>query len=246
MDFVRISGVLVTALVHGSIFGALVSFSNWDVNAEEPKLTDMTVIEASLAYKSTAKPTKQPQKPRRAPKPRNAVKPQGVSRDEQQVPSEHKPEPTPKRPEQAEEPDYSKLFEKYRDMRQSSEEEEEALPVEDVPQQGGGGAFDGSKHGFAEVSKGDPYMQELAADVYEGWEVPTLEKGTGTTIGCVRLKEDGRILETNVWKSENANIARSVELALRRLEEQRKSGNKPVPRHLMDATAQWICFKFTI
>lgn len=246
MDFVRLSGVLITALVHGSIFGALVAFSNWDTTSEGPKLKDMTVIEASLAYKSTAKPTKQPQKPRRAPpKPKAEAKPQGVSRDEQQAPKEKKPEPTPKKPEQPQEPDYSKLFEKYRDMRQS-EEEEEALPVEDVPQQGGGGAFDGSKHGFAEVSKGDPYMQELAADVYEGWEVPTLEKGTGTTIGCVRLKEDGRILETDVWKSENANIARSVELALQRLEERRKGGNKPVPRHLMDATTQWICFKFTI
>lgn len=247
MISLRVSGILTTALVHGGVIAALVAFSSWSAaKADGPKLTEMTTIEASLAYKSKAKPTKQPQKPRRVRRPRPQTKPQGVSRDEQKAPVENKPEPAPEPEKQPDEPDYSELFEKYKEMRQS-EEEEEGLPVEDLPQPGGGGEFDGSKHGFAEVNKGDPYMRELAAEMYQSWEVPTLETGKGSAVGCVHLGEDGHIVETKLEQSsENANIDRSVRVALEKLEELRESGDKPVPRHLMDATSQWICFKFSI
>jgi hypothetical protein len=77
--------------------------------------------------------------------------------------------------------------------------------------------------------------------------MPTLERGSGDAVGCVRLGADGRITDTKLWESaQNANIDRSVKLALRALQESREKEATPVPRHLMEATTQWTCFKFHV
>ena len=243
----HLAGVLATLLIHGGVIAAILVFSYVSsTGSDGPKLTDMVTIEAALAYKATPTKSKQPQKPpRRAPPKPVKTPPPGVSRDAEQAPVEPEPDPPPQ-PEEPKE-DLLAEFERLKELRQATEEEEdELLPVDDVPQEGGG-EFDGSEHGFATVSKGDPYMQGIAADVFEAWEVPTLERGKGTAVGCVRVGENGRILDTQLLEpTKNANIDRSVRLALKKLQELRESGEKPVPRHLMDVTRQWTCFKFAV
>lgn len=236
----HISGAITTALVHVAValfvFGLSDRSGCRNAGAERPKLT-MTTIEASLAYKSNTR-SKQPQKRTRLPQP--TAQPDGVSRDE------NRPvEPDKKKPAETEE-DYSKQFEKYRQQRQNNDDDVD-IDDDDKNAPRPGGEFNGSEHGFAEVSKGDPYMQELAKDVYSGWEVPTLEQGNGAAIGCVRLTSDGKIIDSQLeTKSGNANIDRSVKLALTSLQEQRNKKPVAVPRHLMEITAQWTCFKFNV
>lgn len=108
-----------------------------------------------------------------------------------------------------------------------------------------GGAFDGRKEGWADENKGHPYMQEIARWVQ--FEIPTLEKGKGEAFACIRLGQNGRILDTKVRKSGNSNIDRAAEEALRKLEKKRNEDPdvKPVPSELRDITTGWICFKPT-
>lgn len=228
-----VSGLIITLAIHGSVAAGLVAFTGWGQGDEGDERPPMIAIEASLAYKSPEKQPRQPQK-RRAPRPTAEPTETKISRDETR-----KPEPQ----KEKEEEDFAKQFEDLKRQRQAAEEELEEGPAE--PQQGG--EFNGSERGFAEVSKGDPYMQELAGLVFAAWEVPSLETGEGTAIGCVRLGADGSIVDTRLWQeTKNANIDRSVKLALRGAQEQRKPGEAPVPRHLLDATTRWTCFNFSV
>lgn len=239
----RLSGILMTTLVHGSVVVGMVAFSQCPAAVEGPKIGQMVTIEAALAYKSNDPKSRQPQKPRRSkptPSPQPDTNP--VSRDETQAPVEPKP---PEPPRQQEE-NFEEQFEKFRDMRQEEEDEsaeaEEGAGAED---QRAGGAFDGSEHGFAEVNKGDPYMRELAGQAHGFWSVPTLEQGSGHAVGCVQLGKDGRILDTQLLPpTQNATIDAAVKRALKQLTDAREAEPKPVPAHLMEATTQWICFKF--
>lgn len=234
----------MTTLVHSAVVVSMVAFSDCELAAEAPKIGQMVTIEAALAYKSKDSKSQQPQRPRR---PRPAPAPQQpeanrVSRDEHRAPVEPRP---PKPPEPArQEEDFAQQFEKYRQMRH----EDESADVEDGPGTDvdrAGGAFDGSEHGFAEVNKGDPYMRELAGQAHGFWSVPTLEQGSGHGVGCVQLGKNGRILDTQLLPpSQNATIDAAVKRALKQLTELREAGAKPVPAHLMEATTQWICFKF--
>ena len=234
MNDFRVGGVLVTILVHGIVVLLLVGFgSSGNAEAGRTQLS-MTTIEASLAYRAK-EPPKQPQK-RRQPKPPPVDAPT-VSRDEnhQVKPKDDKP-PEPKE-------DFEKDFEKY--MKQRQTEDDDIDPGEEAPKPGG--EFNGSEHGFAEESKGDPYFQELAAQVYASWTVPTLEKGAGTAAGCVRIGPDGRVVETKLLQSaQNANIDRSVKVALKSVQELRDKDAKPVPQHLVNETKHWICFNLSV
>ena len=196
-------------------------------SSDEPRpLSDMKVIEAALAYKKSD-PPKQPQKDRR-PKP-TVETPVGVSHDDTKAPVD-RPDagPTP-------ETDVAK---KAAEFLKSHQDEEEG---DEVPKPGGD--FNGSARGFVEVGKGDPYFQELAADFVEAWEVPTLERGSGAAEGCLRLDATGRVIDTKFKASGNANIDRSVQLAIREIKKMRDKGDKPVPANLLqEATEKWICF----
>ncbi len=237
MNNTSLIGILVTVLIHGSLAGGVAAFSTWGDDEDRRPALNMVTIEASLAYKSKEKTT-QPQKERR--KKRRPKKVKGVSRDEnKQV----------EKPKQEEEEDFAKQFEKFKQMRADDEddedEDEDTDTGEELPKPGG--QFDGDEHGFAEVSKGDPYLQKLAADVYGTWKLPTLETGTGDAVGCLRLAPDGSVMETNLWQpTKNPNIDRSVKLALENVKKKRKPGETPVPTHLMDVTTQWTCFKFQV
>lgn len=243
MTSTHLSGAITTFLIHGAIAVLVLGFSDasgcGDDDGDQGKLK-MTTIEAALAYKSKTQ-SRQPQKRRRRAK-RSATKPQGVSRDETKKVEEPK---KTKEPEPEE--DFSKAFEKYKEQRQRDDDEElEDLDNEQEADKSGG-QFDGSEHGFAEVSKGDPYMQELAKDMYASWELPTLEKGSGAAVGCVRLEPDGKVSDTKLeTKSGNSNIDRSVNLALQKMQKQRNKKPTKVPRHLMEITTQWTCFKLNV
>lgn len=245
MTPLRLSGILMTTLVHGAAVAGMVVFSQLQAAADGPKIGQMVTIEAALAYKSKDSKSRQPQKPRRRrpapPQPPEATK---VSRDENQAPVETRPEPP--KPERQQEEDFAEQFEKFKQMRQ--EEEDESAEIEDgegSEEERAGGAFDGSEHGFAEVNKGDPYMRELAAQAHGFWSVPTLERGSGHAVGCVQLGKNGRIIDTQLLPpTQNATIDAAVKRALKQLTDLRATEAKPVPAHLMEATTQWICFKF--
>jgi hypothetical protein len=196
--------------------------------SDRPMLTDFKVIEAALAYKKHDEKESQPKKDRK-PKPK-PDKPVGVSRDENKTPTD-RPDagPPPK-----EEEDLAKKVADLLKEHEEDEGEEEPKP---------GGDFNGSERGFVEVGKGEPYFQELAADFHEAWEVPSLEKGEGTAVAYIHLDADGRIIDTKFDASGNANIDRSVQLAIREMTKARERGDKPVPAYLLkEATQQWICF----
>jgi hypothetical protein len=233
-------GLLFTLTFHGALIGAIVATGNDGCNAAQgdrgPKLSDMQVIEASLAFKNEEAP-RQPQKERRPPPPE--VTPEGVSRDaDKKVEPPKKDEPRPPRQEDI---DYSKLVDQFR-------QDDDDLEIGDVaPRQGG--AFDGSKHGFADVNKGDPYMRELAAVFYNAWELPTLERGAGNPVGCARIDAEGTVLETNLQqKSGVSNIDNSVRIALSKAtKEWNDRDDRAVPARIRDlVTTQWICFTFRV
>lgn len=242
MSPLRLSGILMTTLVHGAVVVSMVAFSQCPAAVEGPKIGQMVTIEAALAYKSKDSTSRQPQKPRR-PRPAPALQPEAnqVSRDETQAPVEPKP-PEPTRQDE----DFAEQFEKYRQQRQ--DQEDESAEVEHgagADDERAGGAFDGSEHGFADVNKGDPYMRELAGQAHGFWNVPTLEQGSGHAVGCVQLGKEGRIIDTQLLPpTQNATIDAAVKRALKQLTDVRDAEPKPVPAHLMEATTQWICFKF--
>ena len=201
-----------------------------DDEHERALLTNMTVIEAALAYKKTSD-KKQPQKDRR-PKPK-AEQPVGVSRDDTKAPVE-RPDAGP--------PQEEDLAAKAAAFMEQHKDEDEG---EETPKPGGD--FNGSERGWVEVGKGEPYFQDLAADFYNAWDVPSLEKGAGAAIGSVRLDEQGRVIDTKFEASGNANIDRSVQLALRAIQKAREKGDKPVPLNLLkEATEQWLSFSFDV
>lgn len=246
MDVFRLSGFLMTTLIHGAVIAGLVAFSKCaGIEDQGPKIGQMVTIEASLAYKSKEKTSKQPQKRRRRARPAPRTEAPKVSRDETRPPepAEKQPEPQAKPPEE----DFLEQFEKFKELRQAEAEEAtegDDLTAGDEPARTGG-AFDGSEHGFAEVNKGDPYMRELAGQAHSFWSVPTLEKGSGDAVGCIRVGSDGRIVDTQLLPpTQNATIDAAVRRALTKLTELREQEAKPVPAHLMEATTQWICFKF--
>jgi len=222
---------LVTAALS---FGATIQFDACAVFAQAddgPNLAEMEAIEASLAVKET--PSKQPQKPKRAPVPE--VKPEGMSTDADRPPVPPK-EDKAKKPDE----DFSKQYEKFK--RTDDDELEPGKPTEEV------GSFDGSEFGFAEENKGDPFFQKLIADLVAIWEYPKILEGSGVPVGCMRLGADGKIIDINFKeKSGDAALDDSVERALATLKKDRNQDPRPVPTHLLKvATTRWTCFRFKL
>jgi hypothetical protein len=225
------TSLFITFLLHAAAFAPLAIIYGLGGGDDGPPLSDMTVIEASLAYKKNTE-KKQPQKVQ-APKPVTET-PTGVSHEDQKAPVD--------RPDAgvAKEQSFEDIAKKFQDQREEEDTEEGETVKE-------GGDFNGSEHGFADVSSGDPWLQELAADVMNAWKLPSLEKGEGDAEGCVHLEPSGRIKDMEIpRKSGNSNIDRSVQLALRDVQKLRDDGAKPVPSHLMSQTTKWTCFKFQV
>lgn len=190
-------------------------------------------IEASLAFKKKEPESRQPQKQRKKkfkPNPEKAA-----SYDAEKTP-EKKEEKETLRPDK-DEVDFESILDKNR----KQDEELSDTGVDELPQEG---AADGSEWGTETEARGDPYVGELKGRIYAAWKVPTLETGTGTAIGCVRLGEDGTIADRELkQRSKNSNLDRSVELALKESSDM----EAPVPAHLVTLlTVKGICFKFVL
>ncbi|MGE0870311.1 MAG: hypothetical protein AB7P03_17225 [Kofleriaceae bacterium] len=191
-----------------------------------PVLDDMVVIEASLAYKKPNAP-KQPQKPKKT---NPEVKPEGVSRDENK-PVEDKKDKKDEPKSKNEDP-----LQKFR----REEDDSTGTAEPDV------GAFDGSEFGFADETKGDPYVGRIVADLARQFNPPELARESGTPpIGCIQLLGDGTIKDTTFKQESGDDLQPSSEQALKALVKLRNQNPIPVPTHLLrQLTTRWLCFNF--
>lgn len=233
------TGLAATVLLHIFIVGGIVSKGanegcGGDEVAGASDFKQAETIEASLAFKEVKPKNKQPQKKKKqkfAPTPED-----GASKDELKTPDEKPPEE--KIRVDKDEVDFASILEKNRRQDEDlSDTGSDEVPVE--------GAADGSKDWGTETeARGDPYLAELKGRIYSVWKVPTLETGTGTAIGCIRLKEDGEILDRELkTRSKNTNLDRSVEVALKTA----PNMDEPVPDKLKTLlTVKGICFPFKL
>lgn len=205
-----------------------------EASAQKEDLSRLEPIEASLSYRK-AKPKAQPQKEKRAPDP--VVKKEGVTRDETLKPVE-KPKDEPVTKPDAEDP-----LAKYR--RENQDEDLEVGKTEDQP-----GDFNDNKYGFAEETKGDPYLGELLGQLLAaGGEFPALASSEGEAVPCLHLDRDGKIVDTKFkTKSGNQEFDDFIERALKKFEKIRNADDnedrKPVPSKLYPLVDEgWICFK---
>jgi hypothetical protein len=230
-------GLSLTVLLHiGLAAGAIASqeqcgWMGGEAKAESDRFKDARVIEAGLARKAVEPKNKLPQKQKKEkfapPDPIKVATPNAPPVEETKETLRPKPD----------EIDPKSILKKNR----VQEDDLSSTGTTEVPKEG---QADGSDWGTEKDAKGDPYVGELKGRIYAVWQVPSLETGTGKTIGCVRLNDKGKIIESELTKkSSNANLNRSVSLALK----QAPSMEDPVPGHLTELlTVQGICFEFRL
>ena len=233
----KVGGLVVTILLHAGLVAVALMHMGGDSAADssDSRFDDAVTIEASLAFKEVKPKTRQPQKQKKEtfrPPEEQKIDTDDVVQPEEPVEKpKHKVKPKP------EEIDITKTLAKNR----AQDDDLSSTGVEEVPKEG---SADGSKWGTETDAKGHPYAAELKGRIYSAWTVPTLETGSGEAQGCVKLDEDGKIVDRHVKKkSGNANLDRSVELALK----QAPDMDEPVPDELRSLiTEKGICFRFTI
>ena len=235
----HVVGISLTVLLHLGM-GLMAASQNecgWlagskDANAASDRFKDARVIEAGLARKKIEPKSKQPQKQKK----KQFKQPEGlkVARDEAKIKeTEEKPKLRP----DPDEIDINSILEKNR----TQDPDLSTHGSDEVPQEG---SDQGSEWGTEKEAKGDPYVGELKGRIYSVWQVPSLETGTGKTVGCVRLNESGKIVDSDVTKkSKNSNLNRSVYLALKKA----PAMEDPVPGKLKELlTVRGICFEFRL
>lgn len=176
------------------------------------------------------KPEQQPQKKFRAPDPKQPV-----------VVPKRDDEPDP-----VDKPDVKPTTDPVDPLAQFRRDNNEDEPI-GKPDEQAVGAFDGSEFGFGDVTKGDPYLGRLKADLLRVWNYPEILSDVGTPIGCIHMEPDGKI---ETWelreKSGNFELDDSVERALKKLQEVRDEDPVPVPPHLIPTTRKWICYRMKV
>jgi hypothetical protein len=195
-----------------------------------PAIDKMTMIEASLAVKATK--VKQPQKETHEPPP--VVKPEGVSHDADKKPplEDKKKDEPPKKTDDKPPPDITKFH-------HASDDDTPA-----GPQKTPVGQFDGSQFGNAPVSKGDPYLQRLVADMH--YNPPEIAKGNGVPVGCIHIQPDGKIVDTKFQTKTDDDLQTAAEAALKELVKARTDKPEEVPTNLLGLTTEWLCFHFNV
>jgi hypothetical protein len=192
---------------------------------DKPEGEKYTVVEASIAMKKE-KDTKQPVKKPNAPPP---TKKEGVSHDEKKPPEKKKDEPKPI--DNSKQPDFSQ----FKHPHDPDEPEHKAPQTSGDP----GGALNGN----AKVTKGDPYFQQLSADL--DYTVPAIKRCEGTPPkACFKLSPEGKITRTEVKAQGDAYCMNdAAEQALKRLKTKRDETPVAVPENLKDTIASnLICF----
>jgi type IV secretory pathway VirB10-like protein len=232
----RLESIIGTVAIVAFVCGLLYIEHRWGGMARAAesgsRFEDAEIIEASLAYKKVEPKTRQPQKRKKQKFKPHTME---VSRDPNAPPKEPEEEKEDVLPDEV---DVESILEKNRkqDEELSSFGSDEEIPRE-------GGEENGSELGTSAVSKGHPYLQLLDAHIKNNWTLPALERGKGTAVACVRLDESGKIVEKEFkTKSQNANIDRSVELALK----ESTGLDKPVPEELkVQLIEKGACFEFS-
>ena len=233
----RNAGMIVTAILHGGIIVVLVAgeqIFGWGGGSDaEARFENSETIEAALAFKAVEPKDKQPQKQKKKkyrPDDRAPVIKDETAPPRDEVKPDHKVKVKP------DEIDINSVLNKNK----LQDESLSSTGAEEVPKEG---STDGSEWGTEKDAKGHPYAGELKGRIYGAWQLPSLEQGTGEAVGCVKLDREGKIVDRHVkQKSGNANLDRSVELALK----QAPDMESPVPDDLIDLmTSKGICFRFT-
>ena len=235
----RVLGLVMTIAIHSIV--TVIVFSRCDAvslaDSADEAPQKKQVIEASLAFKSQEK-IKQPQKQRSVRTKREKIP--GVVQDPDTKPIKREKKPKRKRE------NFEELLERYEPNPDDLKENPDLEAGKEAPKHEG--TFDGSKKGFAKKNAGHPWMRELAGDFHSVWKVPEIEKNEGVTDACIQVLANGRIKKTKLWPaSKNANLNRSVKLALRELKNMRNRKPKPVPASLIDqVTTGWQCFRASL
>lgn len=231
------AGLSLTFLLHAGIVVLLLSRGDdagcsggSDADAAK-RFEDSQTIEASLAFKAVEPKDRQPQKQKKkkyAPDDNAPVIADADAGPRQDAP-DHKIKVRP------DEVDIASILEKNRQQNPDLS----STGADEIPKEGSAG---GSEWGTEKDAKGHPYAGELKGRIHSAWELPAIEQGGGEAHGCVKLDKDGKIVDRFVkHKSGNANLDRSVELALR----QAPDMTEPVPDDLIDLmTVKGICFRF--
>jgi hypothetical protein len=198
-------------------------------SAAEPQLQDMEAIEASIATRK--KPAKLPQKKMQdAPPEPQADK---VNRDADKMPDPPKDKP---KDEPKIDPNDPLKNVKRREVDDNSPTGKQ---TDDV------GAFNENERGFAEETKGHPFLQRVARDINDAWEFPKILSATKAAVGCLHVTADGKIAKTKLEKSGDDQLDQSVEEALSKVQKKRNNNPEPVPTDIVKlVTTRWICFKF--
>jgi hypothetical protein len=225
----HVVGVVIVLVVLGGAGAWQVARASDDDSDHKPELKDMQTIEASLAYKKTK--TTQPQKQHDEPPP--VQKQEGIRRDDTKKvdpkPEEKKDPPKPTTP------DNRPLEERF---HHPTDDNDPGKPVTKI------GDFNGSEHGFATETKGDPYFQALLADME--YTVPEAAKDEGTPVGCIHITPEGKIPDTMFMQQTAGDYQTAANLALKQLQKTRNADPKPVPDKLLPLTTKWLCFKFSV
>jgi len=216
--------VFGTSVLVAALFAPLAYFASGSTATAAPD--NLVAIEASIAYSKT--PQKQPQKKFRQP---DEVKPEGVSHDEQKKPDEKKPDE--KKPDKK--PDISDLSKFKHD---TDDDTPVGKPTTDP------GKFNGNEQGYAEETKGDPWLGKLRGDMQ--YTPPEISKGNDSPVGCIHLTADGKIVDTKWVKNTGDDLQTAAEAAIAQLTKTRNANPDPVPTHLLSLTTKWLCFKFTV
>jgi hypothetical protein len=209
-------GVLVTVSLHAGVL-ALVAFMNeWQSANTKIDEAPFQAIEAGLAIKKKSTSAPKSKMPQKEPAP--VVKPP----DAPKVATDADAVPKPKEKDKKREVEQAQsVFDKYRQMDTTANEEVEEL-----------GADDGSEFGTLERAKGDPYVGELIGRMTTEFVVPSVVSDPSlVTWGCVKLDADGKIQDRALdpeHKSRSHAFNSAVEARLQRTTDM----DKPVPNYL--------------
>jgi hypothetical protein len=217
----QVVSILGAGVLTAALFLPIVVFAK-----HEPKKMgeeNLVAIEASIAYSKT--PQKQPQKKFKQP---DEVKPDGVTHDDKSKPEDKKKEPDKK-------PDLSDISKFH---HSDDDDSPVGKPTTDP------GKFNGNENGYADETKGDPWLGKLRGDMK--YQPPEIAKGTDSPIGCIHLTPDGKIADSKWLKNTGDDLQTAAEAAIAQLMKTRNANPDPVPTQLLSLTTKWLCFKFSV
>jgi hypothetical protein len=195
----------------------------------EPELQDLEAIEASIA--THRKPQKLPQKEYKEAPPEQ--QPDKVSRTADKLPDPPKDKPN--------EPKIDPNDPLKNVPRREVDDDDKPIgkPTDAA------GAFNPDERGFAEETKGHPFLQRVARDINDAWDFPKISSAAKGAVGCLHIGADGKIVKTKIDQSGEPDLDLSAEQALKKVETKRNNNPEPVPDDIAKlATTRWICFKF--